>query len=775
MHLHARLRLALCAPFLIIICAHAQRARVGIFSALDSLHGLQVGLVSSSADGDVRGFQFGGMANMATGTMRGLQLAGVSNIASGMNGGLQLSSLMNVAANKARGMQLGVYNFADTLSGLQLGLINVTGALPHGRQIGIVNLSRDTVARKLGLVSIDPRTQIDYLLAVGTSSKTNVGVRFRNNSTYSQFSIGTHYMGLDRKFSGAITYRLGLHQHVKPRWTLAGDIGFSHIETFEKHDDRTPQRLFSLSARVGAEYRLGRRLGVYVMVGAEDAYYYQHARHYRTRPLVEAGIAWRHLRHTGNSSDTQTPQAADTLAPAPDIVLPQRPRPWRALAEMVGINAFVHGFDRFVLGADFAQVNLKTIGHNFEHGFVWDNDKFATNLFAHPYHGNLYYNAARSSGLSFWQAAPFAMGGSLMWEFCGETEPPAINDLIATTVGGIAIGEVAHRMSDVLLDDRSRGFRRFLREFAATAIDPIKGLNRLLTGDAWRVRTDRYRYHDAQRYPIDFSISAGSRYLADDGAFFKGEHNPYINLYLEYGKPLNEDANRHPYDFFSLDVTFGLSSNQPLVNRLHLLGRLWSTPMFSGRGMKAEFGIYQHFNYYDSSPVKDGTALTPYRISEAAAAGPGIIFSFPETGSLTRLEQRLFLSAILLGGSKSDYYSFIDRDYNMGSGYSIKSKTHMEMRHFGRFILHAGFYHLFTWKGYEQKDLTTVNPLYLNSQGDRGSARMLVINPIIEMDLREGWSLVAAASYFSRKSKYKYESDVSADTFEGRLGLTYHF
>ena len=97
------------------------------------------------------------------------------------------------------------------------------------------------------------------------------------------------------------------------------------------------------------------------------------------------------------------------------------------------------------------------------------------------------------------------------------------------------------------------------------------------------------------------------------------------------------------------------------------------------------------------------------------------------------------------------------------------------MRHFGRFILHAGFYHLFTWKGYEQKDLTTVNPLYLNSQGDRGSARMLVINPIIEMDLREGWSLVAAASYFSRKSKYKYESDVSADTFEGRLGLTYHF
>lgn len=48
-----------------------------------------------------------------------------------------------------------------------------------------------------------------------------------------------------------------------------------------------------------------------------------------------------------------------------------------------------------------------------------------------------------------------------MWEFFGESDPPAINDLIATTIGGVAIGEITHRVSDVLLDDRERGFRSF--------------------------------------------------------------------------------------------------------------------------------------------------------------------------------------------------------------------------------------------------------------------------------------------------------------------------
>ena len=137
---------------------------------------------------------------------------------------------------------------------------------------------------------------------------------------------------------------------------------------------------------------------------------------------------------------------------------PGRKRPWLAAAEVTGINVFVHCFDRWALNSDFAQTTWHSIDHNLRNGFVWDNDYFITNLFAHPYHGNLYFNSARSNGLTFWESAPFALAGSTMWELLGETEPPAINDIFATTIGGIAIGEITHRLSNAILDDRHRGW-----------------------------------------------------------------------------------------------------------------------------------------------------------------------------------------------------------------------------------------------------------------------------------------------------------------------------
>ena len=146
----------------------------------------------------------------------------------------------------------------------------------------------------------------------------------------------------------------------------------------------------------------------------------------------------------------------------------------------------------------------------------------------------------------------------------------------------------------------------------------------------------------------------------------------------------------------------------------------------------------------------------------------------PEVGVITRLEQRLFLTGILLGGTKSDYFNVIDRDYNMGSGFNIKSKTHLEMRNFGRFILNAQYYRIFTWKGYEQKDLSTIDPLHLNAQGDKGNASLFVINPTIEFDLKKNWSIVVSGSRFYRHTRYKFYDNVKAHTFELRLGITAH-
>ena len=516
--------------------------------------------------------------------------------------------------------------------------------------------------------------------------------------------------------------------------------------------------------------------------------YYDRNETYRNRPLVELGITYRQPRNQHDSWMHAWEAKRNTLVFTDStMALPVKKRYWQAAAEATAINVGVQLFDRWALNSDFAQTTLNSLKRNFTDGMVWDNDFFITNLFAHPYHGNLYFNAARTNGLTFWESAPYALGGSLMWEFLGETEPPAINDVIATSCGGMAIGEMTHRLSLTILDDRDRGFKRFLREATAAIINPIQGLHRIISGDAWRVKNKHYCYHDFDEFPIDASVSLGWRYLADDGALFRGIHAPYLNMTLTYGTSVDGDKHTTPYDFFDIEANVAIGGGQPSVNTLNIVGRLWSMPILDKKGMAGEFGIYQHFNYYDAKPIKNGSELTPYRISEAAGFGPGFILSLPQTGALTKLEQRTFLSGILLGGTKSDYFNVIERDYNMGSGFSIKSKTQLDFGRFGRFILNAKYFRIYTWKGYEKKDLQpyvdgTADLHYLNVQGDNSNAALLVINPVMEFHLARQWSLNISGSYFMRRTHYNYyyekdlilreNSTVRANTFETKIGLT---
>ena len=780
--------LATAAVFTAAINVQAQNSPVGIVSVQDSVKSVQFGVISSVAVDGGHGVQLSGVSNTSAHNLKGLQLSGVSNITAGMDKGVQLSGVLNVSSAMQRGLQLGAINYADSLNGVQIGVFNIARKHPKGWQVGIVNLSYDSIGHKLGLVNVNPTTDIDIMLYGGSSTKANLAMRYRNKNYYSIFGVGTHFMGLDSKFSGALFYRLGLYKQLSPKWSLSGDLGYYHVETFSRENSVKPERLYSLQARINADYRINEKYGAFVSAGWGLTRYYDRNETYRNRPLVELGLTYRQPRNKHDSWKRAWDEKRSKLVFADStMALPVKKRYWQAAAEVMGINIGVQLFDRYALNSDFAQTTLRTLKRNFTDGMVWDNDFFITNMFAHPYHGNLYFNAARTNGLSFWESAPYSLVGSAMWEFLGETEPPAINDIIATSCGGWAIGEMTHRLSHTILDDRDRGFPRFVREAAAAIINPIQGLHRIISGDAWRVKNRNYRYHDFSKIPVDASISVGWRYLADDGALFRGIHAPYINLTLTYGTSVDGDKHTTPYDFFDIEANSAFGGGQPMVNTLNIVGRLWSTPILDKKDMAGEFGIYQHFNYYDAKPIEDGSDLTPYRISEAAGFGPGFVFSLPQMGYLTKMEQRIFASGILLGGTKSDYFNVIERDYNMGSGFSIKSSTKLDFGKFGRLILNAKYFRLWTWKGYEDKDLQpyvdgTADLHYLNVQGDNSNAALLIINPVIEVHLARQWSLNFSGAFYSRRTHYNYyydkdlilrqNSTVRANTFETKIGLT---
>ena len=769
--------------FWVVLCSMsvsvmAQKTPVGIVSIQDTVKSVQVGIISSVATDGGHGVQLSVVSNAVSYGFDGLQLSIINNIIQGMNQGVQLCALLNVSSSMMRGVQVGTFNYADTLNGAQVGLFNVARKHPKGWQIGLINLSYDSIGHKVGLINVNPTTDIDLMLYGGSSTKVNVATRYRNKSTYSIFGVGTHFMGLDSKFSGALFYRLGQYWQLTPKLSISGDIGYYHVETFRKNSNDAPERLYSLQARINADYQLTKRLGVFASVGWGVTRYYNRNETYRNRPLVELGMTLRQPRNRHNTWKAAFGERRDSLMYGDStMALPGKKHPWWALAEVTGINVGVQLFDRYVTREDFAQTTLRTIRQNFERGMVWDNDYFHMNMFMHPYHGNLYFNAARTNGLTYWESAPYALFGSAMWEFFGEVDPPAINDIFATTCGGMAIGEMTHRLSRTVLDDRARGFRRFLREAAAAIINPIQGLHRIISGDAWRVKSSHYRYHDFRQIPLDASVSIGWRYLADDGALFRGVHAPFVNLTLAYGTSVDGESHRTPYDFFDIEANMAFGGGQPLVNTLSIVGRLWSTPILDKKDMAGEFGIYQHYNYYNSKTVEDGSELTPYRLSEVAAFGPGFIVSLPKIGALSKMEQRIFVSGIMLGGTKSDYFNVIERDYNMGSGFSVKSKTQLDFGRTARFVLNTKFFRLYTWKGYKKEDLdngfANIPDLrYLNVQGDRSHASLFVINPLMEMHMAKQWSITLSGAFYVRSTHYDFYDNVKAKTFETKVGVT---
>ncbi len=253
------------------------------------MHGLQVGGLTNVAH-DVKGVQVSALSNMASAEVRGLQLAPVTNIAVTSDCALQLAGIANVCQREMRGVQIAYGNYAGEVNGVQLGLLNLCGGRVRGAQIGLINHSKDTTAHKLGLVNITPQTRIQMMAFVGNTSKMNLAVRFKNRYTYTMLGIGTHYLDLNDKFSGCLFYRAGTFISLTRKLELSGDLGFFHIENFENESVQTPERMYSLQARVNLEYKLRPKLTLFASGGYGMTRHYDENKFYERKPIIEAGV-----------------------------------------------------------------------------------------------------------------------------------------------------------------------------------------------------------------------------------------------------------------------------------------------------------------------------------------------------------------------------------------------------------------------------------------------------------------------------------------------------
>ena len=417
------------------------------------------------------------------------------------------------------------------------------------------------------------------------------------------------------------------------------------------------------------------------------------------------------------------------------------------LLEVGGVNGMVWAFDRFILRQPYASISIRSIENNLRQGFLWDNDKLSTNMFFHPYNGGLYYSAARSSNLGYGTSVIYALAGSLMWEIALENEPPSINDLLATTIGGAAIGEVMVRLSNRLIANKNQ-----------SAVANISAL--LLSPTSW-INSHLYTQQQ-QPMPLKINAKINNTMILTPGT---AQYQFSVSANARYGN-FFATANTKPFDAFESTIGVAIYP-KPVLKEFLTVGNLYSKEMNDYNHGNIILGLYQHFDYFDSKAIGDDAT---YMLSTPAAASVGICLN-NETDNIST-NASIYMKVIALGAVESDHYHNIDRNYNMGQG--VGSQINLSANYRNRASIDIALYQhvIYTFKGFdgEKQDLP-LHDLYLDSQGNISMANTVVIKSELKYFLTKHMFLAAEANYFFRHTWYKYFPIAQKNIFEISFGI----
>ena len=334
-------------------------------------------------------------------------------------------------------------------------------------------------------------------------------------------------------------------------------------------------------------------------------------------------------------------------------------RPLLAASEVVGVNALVWSYDRYIrengTNPGF-RIGFNSFQENIQNGFEFDDNNFSTNMYAHPYHGDLYFNAARSNGMSYWGSVPYTWAGSFMWEYFGEVHHPAINDWILTSMGGMALGEVFFRLSQMVTDNTATGSRRSWGELGGLIISPVRGFTRLVTGEFNRVGPN-----PPDRFPHSSRVSyrVGLRTSGQDHLWDADTTRPFIEVAAYVGDPFLGD-NKKPYDSFDFNFQLNINDAQT-IGRVQTIGLLASSPVMGTDHSKHLIGFTQHFDYFNNSDIELG--------GQSLAAS---LYSQFRAGEHFAVRTQLHMNALIMGATKDNYQTFTGRSYDFGPGLAFK-------------------------------------------------------------------------------------------------------
>jgi hypothetical protein len=313
-------------------------------------------------------------------------------------------------------------------------------------------------------------------------------------------------------------------------------------------------------------------------------------------------------------------------------------------------NITLFSINRFIGQTEFSKISGQSIYDNLTGPWQWDSSTFHVNQLGHPYQGYTYYTSGRANNLNPFESTLVTILGSYTWEVFGERVTGAKNDLIVTTLGGISLGEIFHR---IYLDTRDHN------RILATCISPMDAFTELVTGT--KQASTHSKITSASLSPfINYLVLDNIR---DNEQYAKHSFHTLaagVNFSLEYGDPF-ASRTRNIFDHFTLLIELEGGVNW-YDTMLVSDGVLFSwTPEYNGSVWKS-YGLYLHYDYYSGRIMDFSANSLSLGMRRDTTNKQGLSYSFRSDAGMILFGS----SSFARNETNPDKKTEIRRDYGYG-------------------------------------------------------------------------------------------------------------